>query len=137
GFGPGTYVFNYGPYQRPEDLTIISTNSGDLGNTHSEYFNSLSETGLMGFLSWVGIFIISIGTAVKVIYRNNEPWVKNLAIAAVLGLITYYVHGFVNNYSDFDKIAVPLWGFIAIIAALDIYHRQPDEEMTEVKQIEN
>src|SRR5690606_32761409 len=30
GFGPGTYTFQYAPFQRPEDLTLISTHSGDL-----------------------------------------------------------------------------------------------------------
>ena len=35
GFGPGTYSFEYARFQRPENLTIISTNFGDLGNAHS------------------------------------------------------------------------------------------------------
>jgi O-antigen ligase len=124
GFGPGTYTFQYGSFQRPEDLTIISTFSGDLGNTHSEYFNSLSETGLVGFLSWVGIMLATLATALKVIYRSRQARIKYLGVAALLGLITYWVHGFVNNYSDFDKIAAPMWGFIAVVVALDIYFRK-------------
>jgi putative inorganic carbon (hco3(-)) transporter len=28
GFGPYTYTFQYAPYQRPEDLTLISTHAG-------------------------------------------------------------------------------------------------------------
>src|SRR5690606_24947111 len=34
GFGPGTYKFFYAPYQHSSQLTIISTNFGDLGNAH-------------------------------------------------------------------------------------------------------
>lgn len=123
GFGPGTYTFKYAPFQRPEDLTIISTNSGDLGNTHSEYFNALSETGLIGFITWLGVFLASIAAALQIIYSDNfAPWKKSLATAVLLGLITYYIHAFLNNFSDFDKIAVPLWGFMAILTSLKLYN---------------
>jgi len=119
GFGPGTYTFKYAPFQRPEQLTLISTHSGDLGNTHSEYFNSLSETGLIGFLSWIGIFLSSVYLGLKVIYEKSRPqWQSSLTTAVLLGLVTYYIHAFLNNYSDFDKIAAPLWGFIAVIYAV-------------------
>ncbi len=125
GFGPGTYTFQYAPFQRPEDLTLISTNSGDLGNTHSEYFNALSETGLIGFLSWVGVFLASVATGLQIIYDpGKQPWKRSLATAVTLGLITYYVHAFLNNFSDFDKIAVPLWGFMAVLIALKYYDKQ-------------
>ncbi len=127
GYGPGTYTFQYAPFQRPEDLTLISTNSGDLGNTHSEYFNALSETGLLGFLSWVGVFLASVATGLQIIYDpEKEPWKRSLATAVLLGLITYYVHAFLNNFSDFDKIAVPLWGFMAVLVALK-YYATPEE----------
>ncbi|MDP2176465.1 MAG: O-antigen ligase family protein [Bacteroidota bacterium] len=123
GFGPGTYTFQYAPFQRPENLTLISTNSGDLGNTHSEYFNALSETGLVGFISWVGLFLSSIWLGLSIIYKTNNPlWVKSLAKAVLLGLFTYYIHAFLNNFSDFDKIAAPFWGFLAILTALKFYH---------------
>jgi putative inorganic carbon (hco3(-)) transporter len=132
GFGPGTYVFKYAPFQRPEDLTIISTHSGDLGNTHSEYFNSLSEMGLLGFISWLGVFLASVATGLSLIYdKNNENWKKSLATAVLLGLITYYVHAFLNNFSDFDKIAVPLWGFLAILTALKYYKKTSLETKSE------
>ena len=50
GFGPGTYAFEYAPFQDPENLTIISTNFGDMGNAHSEYLSALSESGIIGLL---------------------------------------------------------------------------------------
>lgn len=125
GFGPGTYTFQYAPFQRPENLTLISTNSGDLGNTHSEYFNALSEMGIIGFLSWVAVFLSSIYIAMSVIYSPNVlPWVKSLTTTVMLGLLTYYVHAFLNNFTDFDKIAVPFWGYLALITALKRTHLQ-------------
>jgi putative inorganic carbon (hco3(-)) transporter len=127
GYGPGTYTFQYAPFQRPESLTLISTNSGDLGNTHSEYFNALSETGLVGFISWVGLFLSSIWLGLSLVYSKSNPaWVKSLAKAVLLGLFTYYVHAFLNNFSDFDKIAAPFWGFLSILTALKFYHQNID-----------
>ena len=41
GWGPGTYQFVYAPYQMSKEKTIISTNAGDGGNAHSEYFGPL------------------------------------------------------------------------------------------------
>jgi hypothetical protein len=41
-----------------------------------------------------------------------------------LGLVTYFTHGFLNNYSEQDKIAVLIWGAFAMICAMDLYHHQ-------------
>jgi putative inorganic carbon (hco3(-)) transporter len=44
-----------------------------------------------------------------------------------LGLVTYFAHAVLNNYIEFDKIAVPVWGFMAILVALQVWHNQPDQ----------
>jgi len=43
---------------------------------------------------------------------------------ALLGLVTYYVHGVMNNFLDTDKASVPFWGFTAVIVVLDLYSRK-------------
>jgi len=122
GFGAGTYKFQYAPYQRAKELTKISTNFGTVGNAHSEYFQPLAEIGVIGLLSFLYLLYLVGKTAVKLHYKSLDPKVRVLNMAALLGLTTYFVHGLLNNYSDQDKAAVLIWGFIAIIAALDIYH---------------
>lgn len=122
GFGPGTFVFQYAPFQKSSELTIISTHAGDLGDAHSEYFSSLAETGWPGFALWVLIVVVSVSTAFKIIYNSQIRKVRITALIALLGLITYYSHALLNNYTQYDKIAVPMWGFIAILVALDVYY---------------
>ena len=39
----------------------------------------------------------------------------------LLGLISYFTHGILNNFLDTDKLAVPVWAFVAMIVSLDIY----------------
>jgi hypothetical protein len=60
-----------------------------------------------------------MATAFRVIYRHTQRQARITALIALLGLVTYYTHAFLNNYSQYDKIAVPFWAFTAVIVALD------------------
>ncbi|HZK07049.1 MAG TPA: O-antigen ligase family protein [Bacteroidales bacterium] len=122
GWGPGTYQFLYAPFQRSKEKTIISTNAGDLGNAHSEYIGPMAEQGLPGLLTLLLVLGIGIYTGLKVYHRATNPEVRLMALLSVLALIAYFVHGFLNNFLDTDKASVPVWGFFAIILALDLYH---------------
>ncbi len=123
GFGPGTYQFQYAPFQANEDLTIISTNSGDVGNAHSEYIGPLAEMGLMGTLTYVLIIVMVYYKGSQLYHYLPKGEVKSIVLTTILGFSTYVVHGFLNNFLDADKMAVPFWGFIAIIVAIDVYHK--------------
>lgn len=128
GWGPGTYQFLYAPYQMSKEKTIISTNAGDLGNAHSEYIGPLAESGLPGMLSIILIFSLSIFYGIRIYNKAIDPEIKIISLGVVLGLIAYYVHGFLNNFLDSDKASVPVWGFIAILVALDLYHNKSEEK---------
>ena len=116
GYGPGTYAFEYAPFQRPENLTIISTNFGDMGNAHSEYLGALAETGLIGMLSFIGIVAALFYTGTTLYHRlpkeNKEDRV--LVLSTIMALSTYFIHAFLNNYLDTDKAAVPIWAICAM-----------------------
>ena len=126
GYGPGTYMFQYAPYQLNKDRTIISTNAGDGGNAHSEYLGPLSESGVMGLLTFLLLTGVVIYTAVNAYTRVKDPRLKKIVLVALLGLITYYIHGFLNNFLDTDKLSVPFWGFTAMIVSIDIISRKQD-----------
>lgn len=121
GWGPGTYAMVYGPYQRSQNLTIISTSSGNRGNAHSEYLGPLAEQGLIGML----LMFILVGLIIYygiIVYLKlpDDSIHKTLVLVSVLGLITYFAHGFLNNYLDTDKATVPVWGLTAYIVMLDL-----------------
>ncbi len=124
GFGPGTYMFKYAPYQMSYERTIISTNAANRGNAHSEYFGPLSEQGLPGMLTYIALVTSILVIAIRRYYTLTDPRLKRYLMGAILGIATYILHGFLNNFLDTDKISVPFWGFTAIIVAIDIYHRQ-------------
>jgi O-antigen ligase len=129
GFGPGTYAFKYAPYQFSYEKTIISTNAGDKGNAHSEYIGPLCEQGLPGMLLAIGVMssllITGFGIFKRLGLSTNEG---RLVLAATLGLLTYMVHGFLNNFLDTDKAAVPFWGFAAFLVAVDLFGPSPRKQ---------
>ncbi len=128
GWGPGTYMFQYAPFQFSYEKTIISTNAGDLGNAHSEYIGPLAESGLLGSLSFLMIVFIALYTGMKVIRQAQNREIKIIATSVLLGLVTYFVHGGLNNFLDTDKASAPFWGFVAILVAIDVYHNKKGKE---------
>ncbi|MCF8296564.1 MAG: O-antigen ligase family protein [Saprospiraceae bacterium] len=128
GWGPGTYQFIYAPFQLSKNKTIISTNAGNKGNAHSEYIGPLSESGVLGMMTFLAIIVAIVYTALRVYKRAADPRIRYLCLLYILGLFTYFVHGTLNNFLDTDKAAVPFWGFTAIIVAMDLYYEKRVEK---------
>ncbi len=124
GWGPGTYMFQYAPFQKHNETTVISTNYGDAGNAHSEYLGPLCESGVIGMLSFILILIFILYTGITLYFRLEDDRLKMLVMSMLLGLITYFLHGVLNNFLDTDKVSVPFWGFCAGIVAIDIYQKK-------------
>lgn len=133
GFGPGTYMFKYAPYQLSKDKTIISTNMGDMGNAHSEYLGPLAESGLPGMLTFILLAILVLYTALHAYSQLSDGYLRGVVLSAFLGLVTYYAHGLMNNFLDTDKAAVPFWGFTAMIVLIDLRIRKEKREAEEKK----
>ena len=60
----------------------------------------------------------------KLFYELKDREMRILVLTSFLGLVTYFIHGILNNYLDTDKASVPFWGFIAILVAVDLFHRE-------------
>ncbi len=126
GFGPGTYMFQYGAFQNSWERTSISTNAHTLGNAHSEYFGPLAEQGIPGLLSILMIIVLTLRTGMRVFFKSNSKQVKILALSVLLSLITYYIHGILNNFLETDKASALFWGFTAILVALDLKYTRKE-----------
>ena len=127
GWGPGTYQFVYAPYQMSKEKTIISTNAGDGGNAHSEYFGPLAEQGLIGSLLVLILVIVTVYCGIMTYSRCKNKHAKTLVLGATLAFFSYFIHGFLNNFLDTDKLAVPVWSLAALIAAIDVYYADKEE----------
>jgi O-antigen ligase len=127
GWGPATYQFNYAPFQMASEKTIISTNFGEGGNAHSEYLGSLAELGIPGLMLYLFLLFISIRKGIIIWRRHNDKQIRYMSLALVAGLITYAIHGALNNFLDTDKISALFWGMIAAIVSIDIRLKEEKE----------
>lgn len=127
GWGPGTYQFAYAPFQLSQSETVISTNNADAGNAHSEYLGPLAEQGVFGMLLFLALFWAVARLGFKLFRETRSKEMRILGVSAFLGLFTYFVHGILNNYLDSDKASIPFWGFIAVMVAIDLYHKESTE----------
>ena len=86
-------------------------------------------------LTFLGVVITVIITGLRVYRKAENKEVKLITLMVLLGLVTYYVHGLMNNFLDTDKASVPFWGFTAIIVAMDLYHSRNKEENNLVNEL--
>jgi O-antigen ligase len=135
GWGPGTYQFKYAPFQKASETTIITTRTGDQGNAHSEYLGPLAEQGLPGTIIFL---VLAFGVTILAfkVYGKLPPGdTRIIVLMTYLGLVTYFIHGVLNNYLDTDKASVPFWGFIAVLVAIDLYHNDDSVRVETKSQI--
>jgi putative inorganic carbon (HCO3(-)) transporter len=128
GWGPGTYQFQYAPFQMADGKTIISTIYGEGGNAHSEYLGSLSESGIPGMVLYLLLLGTVLFSGIRLYYKEVKTWRGIMILAMITGLMTYVVHGALNNFLDTDKISALFWGMIAAIVALDLKSRETPED---------
>ena len=120
GWGPGTYAFQYAPFQSSDDITIISTNAGDGGNAHSEFIGPLAEEGVLGALTFILVLVMFYYRASLLYYRLPKGELRTIVFFIILAFTSYIINGTLNNFLDTDKASVPFWAFIAMIVAIDL-----------------
>ncbi len=127
GYGPGTYSFQFIPFQQAEKMTRISIQTpllergpdvyGRGGGAHSEYWQTASELGWPGLLLWLLLVLSVVGTGGWLAaYAPSKP-AKQLAWLITLGLLTFFLHGLVNNFLHDGRVAALVWGGIMVLGA--------------------
>jgi len=130
GFGPGTYQFEYIPYQEPSLMNRLTVTSpwdipeGSGGTAHSEYLLAMSEMGVFGIL---GLLVI-LGRWLVIAFKKSRghhrrPWI----MVAFLALSTYIFHAFFNNFLTTDKFAFLFWATAAWL--ISNYHTKNEEDV--------
>jgi O-antigen ligase len=123
GFGPGTFDFQYHPFQRPEKRTRISLDAaptqrgpdtfGRGGGAHSEYWQAAAEMGLPGLLLWLAVVFWLLKTGFQRVFRTAQP---AYYLPAALALVTFFSHALVNNFLHDGRVALLVWGSAAWLA---------------------
>ena len=115
GVGYAVYPLAYPEYRRK---TIITELAYQHMGPHSEPMRLISETGLLGFLAAGWFMGAAFVLGARVVRRSRDPRGRLLSLALVAGLITYAVHSVFRTYLDLEKVAVPFWASLGLLAAL-------------------
>ena len=115
GVGYGCYLDAYPQYKR----RAIGTDQSTVRmGTHSEPLKLLSELGVPGLVGALWLVFATAKLGVRCARDLPDRLDRLVAIAALAGLGTYLVDGFFNSYLVEDKVTVPFWMAIGVIAAL-------------------
>jgi len=124
GFGPNTFSREYSAYQRSLTRTAISVELGEVGGAHSEYLTAASEMGLVGFLLLIAVYGRSMWLGSKGLYRPIPYAERAVFILLGLPLLSYYLHGFINNFMDHGHMAGLVylhWGLLGGLESRGIF----------------
>ena len=121
GVGYGVYPEIYREYRRK---SIVTEQSYGRFGVHNELLRMLAETGWAGFAASLW-FVFAVGRAgVRVFVRDPHSDHGRLAFGVTCGLATYAVHSVFNSYLGIDKISVPFWVAVGMIASIHDAKRQ-------------
>jgi hypothetical protein len=93
----------------------------DVG-TDSSYLRALGETGVLGFLSFLGIFF-SLGLVAKQgLARLNHPFGRSLLIGMTAGVIGLMLNAILIDVFEASKVAFNLWILLGVtVGTLNFY----------------
>lgn len=127
GFGPGTFQFQYLPFQKPEQMTRISAREpvlerspltyGRGGGAHSEFFQALAEAGCPGLLLWIILMATALWKGFYLVFFEKNTKSQRMALALALSLLTFFIHSFANNMLHDGRIAALFWGTLVAIGS--------------------
>ena len=118
GFGPNTFSIEYSAYQSSLTRTSVSVEMGEVGGAHSEYFTAASELGLPGLLLLLGVYLTTLSVGIRGFWRSQDPTYRWTYALLTFPLMSYYLHGLINNFMDHGHIAALVylhWGFFLML----------------------
>lgn len=115
GVGYGAYAPAYPQYRRKLIVTEVSY---EFMGPHSEPLRLLSETGVFGLAASLWFLWAAARAGLRVFRASPDPNARLLSLGILSGLATYALHGVFNSYLGYDKVTVPFWFGLGVLAAL-------------------
>ncbi len=96
GVGLGQWRLAFPAYGMKQKIAGLGDGSVEIVflRPHNDFIWVLSELGVIGFLSYLAIFAISIFYALKIFFKSNDDERQALAMAMLFGIIGYMVISF-------------------------------------------
>ncbi len=99
---------------------------------HNDYLQILAETGLLGFLPYLLLFVILTGSILLLFFKNQNDESRWVYLVLIFALMAYGLDATIN----FPMERTPIQGLFAMIAAVILAFKGASEKST-VSQEEN
>lgn len=83
-----------------------------------QYFRMLAETGLMGFITFMSIFVVLCRTLLKIYRKERDDYFKGAALGMFCATIGMLAHCLTANTFVIIRIAEPFWLLTGLIMLL-------------------
>lgn len=115
GVGINQFQRNVRAYSDPLSSTVVITGA------HSIYFSVLAETGMIGFVLYMGTVVSSLIYAVRAAFRMQSEDLKNLAYLWFVVLVLLLIGG-ITKQDQHDKL---LWMVMGLCTGMNyVLHRE-------------
>lgn len=121
GVGPDNFRWQYGSYAGVDEW-----NTGIHAN--NLYIELLADTGILGFgiFIWLSWRILRMGRAKVKGQRMEGSWL--LVLGILVGLITWYLHGFFDYFYEFTPTYMLFWLMVGLLAAFIVPERESNAD---------
>ena len=103
GTGAGTFPFTHYRFR---------TNGGVVKHAHSQWFNVLSELGVVGLVLFVAAMVLFVAAAVGNPFSRRRDPLHPLLVALQVGVIAFFVH--ISWDWDWDMAAIGTVAFVFV-----------------------
>ncbi|MGH7245394.1 MAG: hypothetical protein ACREGI_00485, partial [Candidatus Levyibacteriota bacterium] len=91
----------------------------------NDYLRMLGESGFIGLMSFVFIFIIFGIYAKQVLPSVESPLIRNFVLSLCGGMLGLFANALLIDVFEASKVAEPLWIFLGIaVASLALYQKK-------------
>lgn len=91
GSGPGTFYVTFPRYRPPTVVNFYS-------QTHNDYVQFASESGVPGFVVLAAFVACALGAALLAQWRRRDPLMRGMAFASIMGVTSILIH----SWADFN-----------------------------------
>jgi hypothetical protein len=104
--------------------------------TDNDYFRALGETGILGLVSFLFIFLILGITVKEIIPSVNQPLVRGLVFGLAGGVIGLMINAMLIDVFEASKLAENLWILLGIgIGGLLLFKKKQVPYLLDLKKI--
>ena len=130
GIGPNTYAEEYHAYKRASQLLgVIKKVDLAYAGIHSEYLTALTEMGIVGILLLVVLYGMTLYYPLAYAFSVGDKQARLIGLLVSVPLLSYYLHGFINNFMDHGKVAALIYLHWGAAMALEVQMRKQKQSI--------